>query len=147
VGHDISLAGNQPAASKTPLLKTWKDPDDVHGISRSLIGFAQFYSKYIPHFECRIEHCHNLMNLFDYSHKLTDEQFSDEVKAEIEDMKSSILSQPILQHAEPNKPTFGQTFPPKACTGSLIALERAQTLATERLLRQVDEGQREGLSL
>ena len=52
IGIDVSEggSGNRPAMSKHQLLRTCPDPLIVCDIA-SLIGFAIFYSSFIPHFE------------------------------------------------------------------------------------------------
>jgi hypothetical protein len=45
--------GNRPAQSKHQLLETWPQPEIVRDVAK-FIGFAQFYSKYIHHFELRV---------------------------------------------------------------------------------------------
>ncbi len=53
VGNDVCPDGNRPAQSKHQLLQSWPSPEIVHDVAQ-FIGFAQFYSKYIHHFELRI---------------------------------------------------------------------------------------------
>jgi hypothetical protein len=53
VGNDVCPDGNRPAQSKHQLLQSWPSPEVVRNVAK-FIGFAQFYSKYIHHFELRI---------------------------------------------------------------------------------------------
>jgi hypothetical protein len=53
VGNDVCPDGNRPAQSKHQLLQSWPSPEIVRDVAK-FIGFAQFYSKYIHHFELRI---------------------------------------------------------------------------------------------
>jgi len=53
VGNDVCPDGNRPAQSKHQLLQSWPPPEIVRDVAK-FIGFAQFYSKYIHHFELRI---------------------------------------------------------------------------------------------
>jgi len=50
VGADVCDGGNRPAQSKHMLLKTWPAPEFVCDVAK-FIGFAQFYSRYIPNFK------------------------------------------------------------------------------------------------
>ncbi len=50
VGIDVCLDGNRPAMSKHRLLKHWPQPEIVRDVVK-LVGFAQFYSKFIPQFK------------------------------------------------------------------------------------------------
>ncbi len=53
MGNDVCEEGNRPAQSKHQLLSTWPQPELVRDIAK-FIGFVQFYSMYIHHFELRI---------------------------------------------------------------------------------------------
>ena len=46
--------------SKHELLKHWPIPEFVRDVA-SFVGFLQFYSKFIPHFEVRVEPLHWIM--------------------------------------------------------------------------------------
>ena len=50
VGVDVCDNGNRPAKSKHTLLQTWPPPELVRDVAK-FIGFAQFYSRFIHHFE------------------------------------------------------------------------------------------------
>jgi hypothetical protein len=50
VGIDVCLDGICPAMSKHQLLEHWPQPEIVSDVAK-LVGFAQFYSKFIPQFE------------------------------------------------------------------------------------------------
>ena len=50
VGIDVCLDGNCSAMSKHQLVEHWPQPESVRDVAK-IIGFAQFYSKIIPHFE------------------------------------------------------------------------------------------------
>jgi hypothetical protein len=53
VGIDVCLDGNRPAMSKHQLLEHWPQPEIVNDVAK-IVGFAQFYSKFIPQFELQI---------------------------------------------------------------------------------------------
>jgi hypothetical protein len=50
VCNDVLPDGNWPAQMKHQLLESWPHPEIIWGIAK-FIGFAQFYSVYIHHFE------------------------------------------------------------------------------------------------
>jgi len=52
VGIDVLADGNRPAVSKHELLRHWPVPEIVCNVA-SFVGFLQFYSNFIPHFEIR----------------------------------------------------------------------------------------------
>jgi hypothetical protein len=53
VGIDVCSDGNCPAMSKHQLLEHWPQPEIIQDVAK-IVGFAQFYSKFIPQFELRI---------------------------------------------------------------------------------------------
>jgi hypothetical protein len=65
VGIDVCLDGNRLAMSKHQLLKHWPQPAIVRDVAK-LVGFAQFYSKFIPQFKLRIAPLCDLITLFEY---------------------------------------------------------------------------------
>lgn len=95
VGTDVTPEGNRPAQSKHELLKTWPTPTIVKDVSSSFIGFAVFYSRFIPMFEVCFRHlseiCKNESTL-----KLG-ELWHTEAQAEFNDIRDSILSDPVLK--------------------------------------------------
>ena len=50
VGVDVCADGNCPAQSKHQLLHHWATPVIVRDVAK-FVGFLQFYSRFIPHFE------------------------------------------------------------------------------------------------
>jgi hypothetical protein len=60
VGINASPDGNRPAMLKHKLLKHWPIPELVRNLA-SFVGFFQFYSKFIPHFEIRVEPFRRIM--------------------------------------------------------------------------------------
>jgi hypothetical protein len=65
VGINICLDGNRPAMSKHQLLKHWPQPETVRDVAK-LVGFAQFYSKFIPQFKLRIAPLCALITMFEH---------------------------------------------------------------------------------
>ena len=49
LGHEVSVDGIRPSASKVQALLVWKPPRDVHEI-RSFLGFVSYYRKFIRMF-------------------------------------------------------------------------------------------------
>jgi hypothetical protein len=54
VGVDVTIDGNRPAQSKRQLRQSWPIPTIVRDVA-SFVGFAVFYSNYIPLFEVRVK--------------------------------------------------------------------------------------------
>jgi hypothetical protein len=66
VGIDVCLYGNHPTISKHQRLQRWTQPKTVRDLAK-IIGFAQFYSKFIPHFELQIAPLCALTKKIDYT--------------------------------------------------------------------------------
>ena len=107
VGHDRRPIGNSPAKSKTPLLKNWPKPTIVRDILR-FIGFTLFYHKYMPFYEFCIVNLRKMTSL-PLEDKPADDNFPDSAKKEMEDIKTSILSDPILKRTSSTKRIYIRT--------------------------------------
>jgi hypothetical protein len=59
VGIDVYPDRNCPAMSKRQLLEHWPWPEFIQDVAK-IVGIAQFYGKFIPHFELRIASLHDL---------------------------------------------------------------------------------------
>jgi hypothetical protein len=70
VGNDVCPKGNRPAQLKHQLLKSWPKPEIIRGVAK-FIGFAQFYSKYIHHFELRAAPLWALTTAHEYTDGIT----------------------------------------------------------------------------
>jgi hypothetical protein len=71
VENDDCPDGNRPAQSKHQLLQLWPSPEVVCDVAK-FIGFAQFYSKYIHHFELRIISLRELTAKREYTNPVAD---------------------------------------------------------------------------
>jgi hypothetical protein len=95
VGINVCSDGNRPAMSKHQLLQHPPQPETVRDVAK-IIGFAQFYSKFIPHFELRIAPLCRLTTKFEYT-KLVAPHRSAPAQAAFDDIKQAILSNPCLK--------------------------------------------------
>jgi hypothetical protein len=107
VGVDLSLQGNQPASSKFGLLKTWKTPATPRAIM-SFIGFAIFYVKWIPYFELKVKPLRELISQHPLDYTFSNE-FTEQCNTAYENVKSHLLSAPILQRANIRKRFYLKT--------------------------------------
>ena len=100
VGINVSPDGNRPAKSKHGLLTSWPAPEFVRDVAK-FIGFAQFYSCFIHHFELRIfplqEICKN-----EYT-KPVAPFWTDASQKAFDDMRHAIISDPCLQRFDYRK--------------------------------------------
>ena len=94
VGNDVTPEGNRPAQSKHELLLTWPVPEIIRDVAK-IIGFAQFYSKYIPHFELRVSHLRELTIKREYTEPVAD-LWTEECQRAFDDIRNAILSDPCL---------------------------------------------------
>ena len=91
---DVCSDGNRPTMSKHQLLKHWPQPENVHDVAK-IVGFEQFYSKFIPQFEIRIAPLCDLTTNFEYTDSVTP-HWTTAAQESFEDIKQSILSDPCL---------------------------------------------------
>ena len=97
VGVDVCNDGNCPAQSKHSLLQTWPAPEFVRDVAK-LIGFAQFYSQFIPNFEMRAEPLRTVCK----------QEYTKPVAAHWtawEELKNAILLDPCIQRFDYRKLT------------------------------------------
>lgn len=93
VGIDIDIDGNRPAQSKHQLLQAWPTPEIVRDVA-SFVGFAIFYSLFIPLFEVRIARLREIMK-FEYTESVG-RHWDNRAKPEWDDIRHAILSDPCL---------------------------------------------------
>ena len=94
VGNDVCPEGNRPAQSKHQLLESWPQPEIVRDVAK-FIGFAQFYSKYIHHFELRVAPLRALSTNHEYTNKVSP-IWTDACRRSFDDIRTAILSDPCL---------------------------------------------------
>ena len=100
VGVDVCHEGNRPAKSKHQLLETWPAPELVRDVAKFL-GFVQFYSRFIPNFEIRVEALHTVTKQ-EYT-EAVGLHWTLEAQAAWEDLKGAILSDPCIQRFDHHK--------------------------------------------
>ena len=96
VGNDVCPEGNRPAQSKHQLLESWPQPDIIRNVAK-FIGFAQFYSKYIPHFKLRVAPLRALTTNHEYTVHVTP-FWTDACRRSFDDIRHAILLDPCLAH-------------------------------------------------
>jgi hypothetical protein len=100
-GNDVSPDGNWPAQSKHRLLESWPKPKIVRDIAK-FIGFAQFYSIYIHHFELRIAPLREITIKSEYTDPVAP-LWSDAAQRSMDDIKEAILLDPCLMRFNHNR--------------------------------------------
>ena len=106
VGIDVCPEGNRPAKSKHQLLETWPAPELVRDVAKFL-GFLQFYSRFIPNFEIRVEALCTVTKQ-EYT-KDVGPHWTPEAQAAWGDLKGSILANPCIQRFDHRKLIVLQT--------------------------------------
>jgi hypothetical protein len=79
--------------SKHDLLRHWPIPELVHDVA-SFVGFLQFYSNFIPHFEVRPLPLREIMKL-EYTEAVSD-MWTAKANPVFEELKQSVLCDPCL---------------------------------------------------
>jgi hypothetical protein len=97
VGIEVCVDGNRPAKTKHNLLTTWPAPEFVRDVAK-FIGFCQFYSCFIHHFELCIALLCNLTK-HEYTNPLGP-LWTDTAQAAWDDMKHAIINNPCLQQLD-----------------------------------------------
>jgi hypothetical protein len=100
VGINVCDDGNRPAQSKFMLLKTWPAPEFVRDIAK-FIGFAQFYSRFIPNFDMRAAPLRSLIK-GEYTDPIA-QHWTPEVETAWNDLKDAIVSDPCIQRFDHRK--------------------------------------------
>eukprot|EP00956_Cyclotella_meneghiniana_P018529 scaffold30928_cov30-Cyclotella_meneghiniana.AAC.2 len=77
------------------MIKTWPQPQIVKDV-HSFLGFALFYSQFIPLFEPRVSRLRELTKL-ELTTKLDNTTWDDAAQAEMADIQNAILSDPCLK--------------------------------------------------
>lgn len=86
----------------------WRKPEFVCNIA-SFVGFGVFYSRYLPYFESRVQELRHIMRDLEYSHQLQDKEWTAKANSEFEDIRTAILSKPLLQRVDRKKIPYLRT--------------------------------------
>jgi hypothetical protein len=106
VGIDVSADGNRPAMLKHYLLRQWPLPELVQDVA-SFVGFLQFYSSFIPHFEVRALPLHKIMTQ-EYTEPVGD-MWTANANSAFEELKNSVLCNSCLRQFNHCKLTMLRT--------------------------------------
>jgi hypothetical protein len=99
-GIDVCPDGNRPAMSKHQLLVHWPLPEFVRDVAK-IVGFAQFYGKFIPQFELRISPLRDLITKLEYTEPVAP-HWTTAAQDSFDDIKHAILSDPCLKRFDHN---------------------------------------------
>ncbi len=87
--------------SKHQLLVHWPQPEFVRDVAK-IVGFAQFYGKFIPQFEIQIAPLRDLITKLEYTEPVAP-HWTTAAQDSFDDIKHAILSNPCLNHFDHNR--------------------------------------------
>jgi hypothetical protein len=102
LGYIISPNGISMDPEKIKTVKEWKEPTNVKGI-QSFLGFANFYRRFVHDFS-KIT-----TPLTKLTRKETPFKWTEDAQNAFDKLKQALISQPILQHFDPNRPITLET--------------------------------------
>jgi hypothetical protein len=90
------------------LLNHWTRPITARDIL-SFLGFGNFYSRYILHFEIRVQNLRKIIADFGYDHHLNDTDWTESASREFDDIRQALLSKPLLWRVSRTKRPYLRT--------------------------------------
>jgi len=102
LGYVISPQGLRMDEEKIRTIKEWKEPTNIKGI-QSFLGFANFYRRFIQDYS-RIT-----TPLTRLTRKEVDWEWGDEQQTAFETLKTAMVTEPILQHFDLERPVTIET--------------------------------------
>jgi len=114
LGYVISPQGLGIDEEKIPTIKEWKEPTNVKGI-QSLLGFANFYGHFIRNYSKITTPLSSL------TRKEKGWERSDKQQEAFETLKKAMITEPILQHYDPERPVTIETDPSDYAIGAICS--------------------------
>jgi len=114
LGYVISPQGLRMDEEKIWTIKEWKEPTNIKGI-QSFLGFATFYRRFIQDYS-RIT-----TPLTRLTRKEVDWEWGDEQQTAFETLKTAMVTEPILQHFDPERPVTIETQASDYAIGAICA--------------------------
>jgi len=102
LGYVISPKGLRIDEEKIRTIKEWKEPITVKGI-QSFLGFANFYRRFIKDYSKITAPLTSLIR------KEKKWEWNDEQQTAFEMLRTAMITEPILQHFDPEKPVTTKT--------------------------------------
>jgi len=102
LGYIISPQGLRIDEEKIRTIKEWKEPTNVKGI-HSFLGFAIFYRRFIR------DYSKITTPLSSLTRKEKGREWSDKQQEAFETLKKAMITEPILQHFDPERPVTIET--------------------------------------
>jgi len=102
LGYLISPQGLRMDEEKIRMIKEWKEPTNIKGI-QSFLGFANFYRRFIQ------DYSQITTPLTRLTRKEVEWEWGDEQQAAFEAFKTAMMTEPILQHFDLERPVIVKT--------------------------------------
>ena len=138
IGFDLCPTGNRPASSKFDMVKDWPLPTSGQSL-HSFVGLLNFYRKFIPHFEVRVSPLRNLGRLF-HRKPIPASSWTPPLRTLFDDLKTSLLSDPLLRRYDSSLPTFIKSDWSKDAM-SFILMQPEDSAAADIASRLLQPGQ------
>lgn len=130
VGLDIGTEYNMPAKSRRELLKTCPKAQDVQAVA-SFVAFGMFYSKWIPHFELKMQPLRDIATKYEWDDPITTEIWSNKAEEAWQYVITAIVSDPCFLrwdsrkrfYVQPNFYQLGMAFVGMQPASDRISLE------------------------
>jgi len=106
LGYVISPQGLRMDEEKIQTIKDWKEPTNVKGI-QSFLGFTNFYQRFIK------DYSKITMPLSSLTRKEKAWEWGDKQQEAFETLKKSMITEPILQHFDPERAVTIETISKK----------------------------------
>ena len=120
LGHEVSNDGIQPATELTNTITNWPSPKNITEL-RALFGTFSYYRRFIPRFAERTPQMRKLLQ------KSIQFNWTEKQEKEMNDLKESLCSKPILGHPDftkEAKPFILYVDSSKTGVGAVIAQEQ-----------------------
>jgi len=114
LGYVISPQGLRMDEEKIRTIKEWKEPTNIMGIQSSL-GFANFYRRFIQDYS-RIT-----TPLTHLTRKEVDWEWGDKQQAAFDTLKTAMMTEPILEYFDPERPIKIETDASDYAIGALCS--------------------------
>ncbi|MHA7856433.1 reverse transcriptase family protein, partial [Marinobacter shengliensis] len=107
IGIDLRPDGNSPASSKYDMVHSWPLPSS--GVSlHSFVGLLNFYARFIAHFEDKVGPLRTLVRQY-HRKPIPPEAWTPPLRSLFDDLKTALVSDPLLRRYDSSLPTFIKT--------------------------------------
>lgn len=120
LGHTISAQGIQVDREKVRALETWPIPKSVREV-RQVLGFMSYYRRFVPKFAQLARPLHALVGKGSRGGPTEPFRWSNECQHAFEELKSSLMSPPVLAYPDFNLPFILTTDGSRQGLGAVLS--------------------------